>query len=301
MSDFKLPNRKVLVKPIIREGKWLGKGHSGNFMYDNTKLYITVPISRQTGGLIDPLTMEERDFLENRKLSGLDFVEGDLNINKKPNPKTDEIPFWYDYQYTIIKNESIINEDTVLAVLDLSNPNDYIAYKVLMANTASGGMVAPSWEDRFNQGSYKIALVDSEYAVEEKSSRAMRLGKAYTFFNKIMKSDLKMYELLSVYWLENRRATKPSKDASTKWLISEIESVIDKDLDSFLRLIETDYEEKLMIHQAMVAGALTREGATFINMDGNPVGNSVQEVILYFKDERHQEDKLKLLALIDKG
>lgn len=66
MSDFKLPNRKVLIKPIVREGKWLGKSHSGNFMYDNTRMFVTVPRSGETGRLIDPLTPAEREFLRAR-------------------------------------------------------------------------------------------------------------------------------------------------------------------------------------------------------------------------------------------
>ena len=33
--------------------------------------------------------------------------------------------------------------------------------------------------------------------------------------------------------------------------------------------------------------------------DEIPVGGSLKEAILYFKDERHQEDRFKLIAQID--
>jgi hypothetical protein len=294
-----LPKRKVLIKPIIREGKWLGKGHSGNFMYDNTKLYFTVPMSSSTGQLIDPLTKEEREFFENRAKSGMDFTPGDLSVYKKPNPREGFVPYWYGYQYMVLKNQGVVNEDTVLATLDLSKPEDYIAFKVLMVNSGNAGTVAPEWGKRFDQGTYRIVLVEEGYKVEELVSRSSKLGKAYRFFDTINKSQLKMYEFLSIYWLENRKASRPSEDSKIEWLTAEIQKLIDNDLETFLKMIETDYEEKLLIHNGMKCGAITRTGSTFVNIDGNPVGNSITEAILYYKDERHQEEKLKLLALID--
>lgn len=299
MSEFKLQNRKVLIKPIVREGKWLGKSHSGNFMYDNTRMFVTVPRSGETGRLIDPLTSEEREFFEDRELSGLDFSKGDLNPNKAANPKEGFYPFWQSYEYMIHKNQGVVNEGTVLDELDLSNPSDYLAYKVLLANSRTGGVVAPDWASRYNQGTYKIVIVEDSYDMEEKSSRSMKLGEAYKHFNKIMGSQVEMYELLSVYWLENRKAAKPSEDSKPEWLRAEIQRIIDEDIDTFLKLIKTNYEEKLVVHKGMKAGAITRSGEMFINMEGAPVGNSINEVLLYYKDERHQEEKLKLLALIE--
>jgi len=297
--SFRLPKKRVLVKPIIREGKWLDKGHSGNFMYDNAKMFITVPKSRETGHLIDPLTVEEREFFEHKQVSGLDFSPGDLSIFKKPNLKENEFPYWYDYQYQIIKNQGVVNEDTVLAELDLSNPIDYINYKVLLANAKGGGVVAPNWDSRYDHGTYRIVLVESDFKAKEQSSRAIKLGKAFRFFNSIMNSQVEMYELLSVYWLENRKASRPAPDSDINWLQGEIQTIIDKDLDTFLRLIETDYEERLLVHNAMRAGAISIESGMFLNVDRVPVGNTITDVIMYYKDERHQEEKLRLLALIE--
>jgi len=270
---FALPKRKVLVKPILKEGRWLGKGHSGNFMYDNTKLILTVPISQSTGQLIDPLTPEEREYLENKQLSGMDFNVGDLSPYKKPDHRIGSIPFWYNFEYRIIKNQGIIDENTILAELDLSNPTDYINYKVLLANSGNGGIVAKSWDERFDQGTYKIVLVESTYAVETKASKADKLAEAYKYFGKMMSSQSKMYEFLSIYWLENKNALKPHKDAKIDFLKSEIQGVIDKDIDGFIKLMSEGYDEKLVIHQGMVSGALTRSGNTFMTFDGTPIGS----------------------------
>lgn len=298
MSEFKLPNRKVLIKPIIRQGKWLDKGHSGNFLYDNAKMYITVPISK-TGNLVDPLTKEERSFFESRE-SGLDFNPGDLSANKKSNPKNDEYNYWSTYSFVITKNQSVVDDNTVLTTLDLSNPMDYIAYKVLISNSGPGGTVAPSWENKYDQGTYRIAVVEDSYDIKETASRASKKGKAYAFFNNIMNSQIQMYELLTVYWLENRDAAKPAVDSKIEWLRAEIENIIENKLDTFLKLIGTDYEEKLLIHRGIQAGVIKREGDYFVNIENIPIGTTMTEVIYYFKDERHQEDKLKLIALIEK-
>jgi hypothetical protein len=296
---FSLPKRRVLVKPILREGKWLSKGHSGNFMYDNAKMLITVPLSEQSGQLLNPLTTEEVEYFENKEVSGLDFNKGDLSPYKKPDAKHESIPYWYAKEIIITKNDGVLDEDTVLLELDLSNPLDYIDYKVLLANSRYGGVVAPSWDKRYDQGTYKIALVDSEYKSESESNRAKKLAEAYKFFTPIMNSQIRMYEFLMVYWLENKNSAKPARDSNVNWLSSEIQKIIDNSVDKFLKTVNSNYEDKLLIHQAIEAGALNLVGNTFVTVDGVPVGNSISEVILYFKDERNQEQRLKLIALSD--
>lgn len=300
MSEFNLPVKKeVLVKPIIKKGKWLSEEHSGNFMYDNTRMIITVPINAQTGELVDPLTPEEREFFENKKLSGLDFNPGDLSVYKKSNPKTDSYNFWHLFEYRITKNDSVVGDNTVLDKLNLGKPMDYIKYKVLLANSGNGGLCAPDWESRFNQGTYRIAVVDAGYQEEEKASKLDKLGEAYTYIKKISKSHTKMYELLSIYWLENRNAIKPNTDSTVDWLKAEINKLVEKDIDKFLELINSNYEEKLLIHNGTLCGAISRVGAMFVLADGTPIGNTLAEAIMYFKDERHNEEKLRLIAQIE--
>jgi len=299
MSDFVLPKRRVFVKPIIKKGKWLTEEHSGNFMYDNTKMIITVPISAQTGELIDPLTKEEREYFEDKDASGLAFEKGDLSTYKKSNPTQGTYNYWNTYEYRLKKDQSIVDYQTVLDILELNKPMDYIKYKVLLANKGTGGLVAPSWDERFDQGTYKVALVDSEYEEESKASKLDKLEEAYGFSKKITKSQIKMYEFLSVYWLENRDSIKPTIDSPVDWLKAEISKIIERDVDSFLETIKSNYEEKLIIHNGMKCGAVSRPGHTFVLADGTPIGSSVAEAILYFKDERHNEEKLRLLAQIE--
>jgi len=296
---FHLPNKKIHIKPIIKKGKWLSEEHSGNFMYDNTTAIITVPINAQTGQLVDPLTKEEREFFENKKVSGMDFKEGDLNIHKKTNQLTGEFNHWTLFEYRIHKNQGVLDDASVLDTLDLSNPVDYLKYKVLLANGLPGGSVSPSWDKRFDQGTYRLSLMDAAVEDDISANKADKLGKAWGYYTSIQNSRVKMHELVSVYWLENRKAIKPEDNANIEWLKKEISKIINENLDGFINLIESNYEEKLLIHTALKCGALRLNGKSFQTADGIPLGDSLREAILYYRDERHNEAKLKLIAQIE--
>lgn len=299
LNEFVLPNKKIYIKPIIKKGRWLSEEHSGNFMYDNTKLTITVPLHAQTGQLVDPLTREEREFFENRSKSGLDFSPGDLNVFKRENKLTGELNFWLNFEYRIFKNQGVVTPDTVLDILDLSKPMDYIKYKVCLTNSLPGGQVAPSWSERNEQGTYRIVLIDSKEEDEVSATKADKFAEAWKFYLTVQNSHSKMFELLNVYWLENRKANKPPLDADMDWMKKELSRIINDNVDSFLSLINSNYEEKLLINNAMKCGAIRMSGSLFLNVDGTPLGNSLKEVILYYRDDRNSEQKMKLIAQIE--
>jgi len=300
--SFTLPReRKVLVKPVMWEG-WLEPTHSGAWLNDGAIMTITVPIARATGELINPLTAEEKEYFENSALSGMDFAPGDLSPYKKPDYKTGNIPFWYWREVTIRKPDTIVTNDTVLAELDLSIPDQYLDYKILLANSGYGGIVASSWETRHDNGSYRIVLVEKGYDEETKASTAQDNIEAYRLFSKISQSQTKLYEFLSIYWIENPSSAKPAPDAKIPFMVAQVQTIIEKHAKKFIETMNSDYDQKLNVHNGIRLGVIKIIGSTFVLMpDETPLGTSLKEVILYFKDERHQEDNLKLLAQIDAG
>lgn len=297
---FTLPNKKVLVKPVVWEG-WLPKGHSGSWLNDGAIMTISVPISRASGELINPLTTEEQEYFEDPAKSGMDFNRGDLSPYKKPDYKNDKVPYWYWKEVVLRKPDTIVDSTTVLTTLDLSIPEQYLDYKILLANSGYGGIVAENWESRYDNGAYRIVLVEDGYDVETKASTAQDNIEAYKLFDKIQHSQEKLYEFLSVYWLENPKSTvRPSIDAKVPFMVAQVEDIISKNAKEFISIMNNDYSDKLMIHEGIKLGILKIIGSTFVLMpDETPVGSSLKEVILYFKDDRHQEDKLKLVAQID--
>lgn len=293
---FSLPNEKVLVKPILRKGEFLPKNHSGSFMYSNTSMQLMLPLDPNTGKLINPLTEEEQKFFESSK-AGLDLKPGDLSIYKKGKDN-----FWHNFKVKIKKANDIVSDNSILLTLNLSVPMDYITYKVLMSYTRiTGGIVAPTWDDRFNSKTYKMVLVKENEQEIEKSVNVENKMKAYKFLDTIINSSQKMYEFLYIYYMESKYTGKPSPDASKEWYINEINKVIDNDLKGFMKVISNEslFKIKLLILKGIKAGALKMLNGNFELPEGKPIGKSLDETVKYFLEEKHQEDLLRVKGLIE--
>jgi hypothetical protein len=292
---FSLPNTKVHVKPIIRSGKWLPDGHSGSFMYDHTSIGIQVPIDRNTGRLKNPLTPEEREFFENN--SDLDLEGGDLN----PYRKTDN--FWHDFRVIVRKTDDIVTDKTVLMTLDLSDPIQYLQYKVLMINSQpDGGLVAPEWDQRLMSGTYRIALQHEGQQFTDKIKKADSMKKAYKYLSKIDSSGETMFDFLTIYYLENAKSKRPSDNSHKDFYYSEIQDLIDSDLNGVCEIIDdtVNYDFKLLIHRGLKTGALKMvAGGNIETIDGIPVGKSLYQSIQWLKDDKHQDEYLRLKNQID--
>lgn len=294
-KSFTLPNTKVHVKPILRKGVWLPEGHSGHFMYDNTSIGIQVPIDKNTGRLKNPLTKEEQVFFETN--SGLDLSLGDLSPYKKENN------FWENFFIRIKKTDSIVTDKTVLMTLDLSDPIQYLQYKVLLLNSdPAGGVVAPTWEGREDSGTYKIALVHEGQQHIDKVKKADKMKIAYKYVAKIDSSEEAMYDFLTIYYLENAKSKRPSVDSGKDYYYSEIQDLIDNDLNGVVEIIEdvNNYEYKLLVHRGLKIGAIKMVGGNKLETaDGVPIGNSLYQAVQWFKDDRHQDEYLRLKNQIE--
>lgn len=292
-EGFYLPNRKVLVKPILKKGEWLPVGHSGQFMYDNSKIELSTPISGQSGKLVEVLNAKERKFFEEN--DNLDFNKGDLSAMKgKGN-------YWLDKFVRLQKPEDIVKDDTVLRVLDLSNPVDYIDYKILLANSSPlGGMVAPTFEQRYHSATYKIMLVNEEYQTEQRIGNKDKMKKIYKFIDSIDSSKDKMYKFLSIYWLNIKSAKQPPKDGTMKFLEAEIEKIIESNPDGIVNIInDKDYELKATIIDARECGEVIFEPHNgFTTAEGEPMGKTINDVVTFLKDTRNQDTLIKIEAQI---
>ena len=291
---FTLPTGKVLVKPILRTGKWLPDGHSGSFMYDHTSLKLQVPMDKNTGRLKDPLTPEERTFFETD--AGLDLEKGALNPYREKNN------YWHRFIVSIRKTDDVVSDKTVLMELNLNNPMDYISYKVLLLNSApDGGLVAPSWEKRLHSGTYRIALQHEGQQHTDKIKKADLMKKAYKYLSKIDSSSETMFDFLTIYYLENAKSKRPSVDSDKDFYYSELQDLIDNDLAGVCEIIDdTDnYDYKLMVHRGLKVNALKFTGSNIETIDGIPLGKSLYQAIQWLKDDKHQDEYLRLKNQIE--
>jgi hypothetical protein len=291
---FKLPTGKVHVKPILRSGRWLPDGHSGSFMYDHTSIGIQVPLNKDTGKLLNPLTKAEQTFFESK--AGLDLEPGDMNPYKRKDN------YWQDFTVFVRKSDSIVTDKTILMTINLSDPLQYLQYKVLMLNTKpDGGIVAPNWESRFLSGTYRVAVVHEGEQNKEKTRKADLMQEAYRYFGKIDNSEEEMFDFLTVYYLEKAKSKRPSTDWDKGTYKAEIQDLFDNDLKGVVELIRDmdNYQYKLMVHRGLKINALRIMNNRIETADGVPLGNSLKQAVQWLKDSRNQDEYLRLKNQIE--
>ena len=113
-----LKNERILVRFVPKEDSNITNPKHILYggMAEGAVKYYTVPILASTGTYKNILTDDEKAFLES--YMGLEYNA--LSVYNKTNN------FWANFTVRLTKHDNY---------LDLSDPNDYIKYKVLLANT----------------------------------------------------------------------------------------------------------------------------------------------------------------------
>tara|TARA_R110000803_G_scaffold71102_3_gene134148 strand:- start:2474 stop:3340 length:867 start_codon:yes stop_codon:yes gene_type:complete len=275
------PGKKVMVVPVRRKGGWLPPGHEAEFLFKHSAWTFILPKDKLTGHYREALSTEERAFFESGE-SGLALKTDDLSIYKKQDN------FWDTYKIKLDKN---------LKVLDLGIALDYITYKVLLQNKE---FVAPTAKEKFNKGSYKFCLTEEGYENEEKVKAASSKKDAYKFFGKIDEDAQKMIDFLNVYYTQKPGGKQVPPNAKIKFLIAEIEKLIESDLTGFLEISkDASYDEKVLIYSAMKAGALERDGMTFKTPEGTIIGDNIGLVLNFLADPLNSEEVIKIKGRIE--
>ena len=202
------------------------------------------------GTLKNCLTNAEKDYLE--YILGLD--DNALSVYKNPDEN-----FWIsgngNAEITLSK------EDTYL---DLSNPRDYIIYKMLLAWS---DRVCPSMEQlrNTNKATYKFVLInenDEAKAANEEMSTASRCY--YAFGNYKDNADV-----LKVV-IETLTGKSLSPNTKIEFLRQQINEQIKANPKLFLSVIEDEYiETKALIHLAVENGIISKRGDFYYMTDSN--------------------------------
>lgn len=282
-TAFKLPTgRKVSIVPVRRKSEWLPKGNEAEFLFGESYFEVIVPRREVGGALFDPLTSEERDYFENKEASGLDFNPGDLGIHRKKDN------YWNAFRVKL-KDET--------RVLDLSDPMDYIRYKVLLTDKDS---IAPSWEKRFSKGTYKFALVEEGQREEAEVNETENLAEAYVAFSKMKNSATKMTNFLNVYYSTRPGSKRVPSNATKEFLVAEIGKIIKSELREFLAITkDADYDNRVFVQTALRVGAVVRKGNAYALPEGGIIGTTIPEVIAYVKNDLNNDEVLKIKARIE--
>ena len=223
---FTLPNRKVEVKFIPRDrgiATGVSKNHviSGGMLDNSIKRYVA-PLQRN-GNIKNVLTSEEKEYLE--KETGLN-----LSVYNEE--------FWISRSVPLFKKEGS-------NILDLSDPKDYISYKILLANDKE---IAKSWAERNNSLSYLFAITDENQELDERKTKRDVLKEAMRKYFEIEHNREILFALARI--MENNK--RLSDDTSINFLQDIVEERMKESPKTFLQLVN----DPKLITKAMILKAV---------------------------------------------
>ena len=274
-----LRQERILVRHIPKEGGMISNPKHILYggMAENAIRYFTVP-KLSSGMYVNVLTDKEKEFLE--EVMGLEY--NTLSIYKKVDN------YWENNMVRLTKQDN---------VFDLSDPEQYIKYKILLANK---NFIAPSLEalTDYPKATYQFVIIaEGEETRTAKDNMSITM-KCYKEFGKI-ENDVDMLRTL-VEIIDGRPT---SANVKLEFLQTKVNSLIQADSKLFLKTITDPYlPTKVLIKKAIEAGLISNRGNyLYLRQDNSPLCENNQEPTLsiesqYLNNPKHQDIKLTLEA-----
>ena len=284
-----LRNEKIKVK-FIERNNGLPSNHvlSGG-MAEGSKITLVVP-RLNTGTFVNVLTDSEKSFLE--EYMGLEYNA--LSIYKKP----DSDNFWNDANANGINKVVLIKGDNYF---DLSNPQDYIKYKILLANK---NIICPSLTalKETPKATYRFVIIAEGEESKQAKTNMNNTMRCYKEYGKIEENiDL----LRMIVETIDGRPTAPS--VKLEFLQNKCNTLIQNDPKKFLSVI-TDplLSTKSLIKLSIENGSIANRGNyLYLRSDNAPLCEQNEEPTLnfaakYLNAPKHQDILFALQAKLNK-
>lgn len=244
----KLPKRTNLVKD---SNHIMGDG-----MHENAFRIYSVPKLQKSNNFVNVLTNDEKNCLE--KAMGLE--ENALSIYKQPAEKN----FWSNANPAGLSSVTLKKRDNIFK---LSNPLDYIAVKILLANKDKICPSMEEWQARPKE-TYEFVIIreGQESKLSQSNTDAtiqavMKLGK--------ITDDKDILKLV----VETMIGKKYSDNTSLEWLQTQALDMIKntpKNARLFLNIMEDEtLDIKVLIRKCISRGIIADRGGFLYIKDGN--------------------------------
>lgn len=282
-----LRNERVIVRHVPKQtGIVTDPKHPlyGGMSERTVKVFVVPRLSN--GKLVNVLTDSEKEFLE--YIMGLDYNA--LSIYKSQNN------FWTDPNNRGANQVRLRKQDNYL---DLSDPSQYIKYKILLANK---DVIAPSRQvlEDVPKPSYQFVIISEGEDVKAdkvKMNTVMRCIKEYG------KVENDADTLRTIIEAVDGRPT--AHTSSIEFLQTKAYDLIQANSKLFLNVI-TDplLPTKVLIKKSIEAGNISnRGGMLYLMKDNTPLCDHNQEPTLniaatWLNHPKHQEIKFTLEALL---
>lgn len=281
-----LRNERIIIRFVPSPTAMVQrKGHllSGGMAESATRSFV-VPRLSKTGMFKNVLTDSEKTFLE--KAMGLEINA--LSIYKKENN------FWDDSNPNGIGRVKLHKQDNYL---DLSIPEQYIQYKILLANK---DYIAPSMEELENRpkATYQFVIISEGAEAQKNLSRMDITMECYTEYGAVKKDKDTLKTIIEQ--LEKRPI---SPNVELGFLQNKVNEYIQADPRKFYTVITDEYlPAKVLVKRAVEAGLVgTKNNTYYLRKDGSPLCEMNEESTLnnaakYLSSIKHQELKYMLEA-----
>lgn len=267
-----LRNERIIVRHIPKEGGMVTNPKHvlyGGMAEGATKTFV-VPRLR-SGSFVNVLTNEEKAFLE----EAMGYEYGALSAIKKVNN------FWENVSVRLTKQDNY---------LDLSSPDDYIKYKVLLANK---DYIAPSIQALQDnpKATYQFVIIAEGEENKQARDNMSTIMKCYKEYGKVEND---VYTLRVILEAIDGRSTAPN--SKLEFLQGKINNLIQADSKLFLKVITDPYlSTKALIKKAVEAGVIAnRDSHYFLREDNSPLCEANEEATLtvaakYLNAPKHQD------------
>lgn len=244
-----LRNERVIVRFLPKENDNITDRKHVAFggLMDNAVRGFTVPML-SNGTYKNVLTDNEKSYLED--LLGLE-VNGLSVYNKKDN-------YWENYLIRLTKQDTI---------LDLSDPEDYIKYKVLLANNDT---IAPSMRvlKEARKATYEFVIMEPNEEFNDSRNRVNNTMKCYEEFGAIKDK----FDILKCI-IETLDRRPIAANTKIEFLQAKATDLINNNPKDFLEAI-TDplLNTKVLLKRAVEKGIVSKRGEYYyLREDGSPI------------------------------
>lgn len=282
-----LRNERVIVRHIPKQSGMVTNPRHILYggMAENAKKTFVVP-RLSSGVFVNVLTDSEKAYLE--EIMGLEYNA--LSVYKRPESEN----YWNDGNDTGISKVTLGKDDNYL---NLADPEDYIRYKILLANK---DFIAPSMqalEDSPKETYQFVIIAEGEETKMAKNNMSYTM-RCYKEFGKVEED---ADTLRTIIELIDGRPTSPH--SKLEFLQTKANNLIQADSKLFLRVV-TDplLSTKVLIKKAIAANLISNRGNyLYMRNDNSPLCESNEEPTLniaakYLNSPKHQEIKFGIEA-----
>lgn len=275
-----LRNERVIARFIPRESSMVPNPKHVFYgsMADNAVRILTVPILESSGAFVNVLTNDEKNFLE--EVMGLD--NNALSVYLRENN------FWSNFRVRLIKGDNFFN---------LSNPEEYIKYKVLLANK---DRIAPSIAAMQDSPkvTYEYVIIAENEESKESNKQLSASMEAFMILGKIQDE-----KDLMKFVAETMTGRPISAKATLDFIKGEIYKVIQSNAKTFITVANDPWlRTKVLITQCVEHGIVRKRGDFYyLTADNSPLCEASEDPTInvaakYLCTPKRQEIKFTLEA-----